>query len=69
MAELRLAFGLLDSPEQLHAPFLQENGAILELVQQGDMEAAATRLADYLDRSERVVMTAFARLENGVTRG
>ncbi len=69
MAELRLAFGLLDSPEQLHAPFLQENGAILELLVAGDTAAAAARLADYLDRSERVVMSAFARLENGVTPG
>lgn len=69
MAELRLAFGLLDDPEQLHAPFLQENGAILELLAAGDTAGAAARLADYLDRSERVVMSAFARLENGVARG
>lgn len=67
VAELRLAFGLLDSPEQLHAPFLQENGAILDLLQDGDTKGAAARLAEYLDRSERVVMTVFARFENGAT--
>ncbi|CAM3071652.1 GntR family transcriptional regulator [Paracoccus nototheniae] len=69
MAELRLAFGLLDDPEQLHAPFLQDNGAILDLLQQDQPLAAADRLAAYLDRSERVVMTAFARLEHGVAQG
>jgi len=69
MAELRLAFGLLDSPEQLHAPFLQENGRILGLLQGGDTLAAADCLAAYLDRSERVVMAAFARLEHGAAQG
>ncbi|TGN61907.1 FCD domain-containing protein, partial [Paracoccus liaowanqingii] len=69
MAELRLAFGLLDDPEQLHAPFLQDNAAILERLQAGDPMAAAARLADYLDRSERVVMTAFARLEHAAAQG
>lgn len=69
MAELRLAFGLLDDPEQLHAPFLQDNAAILELLQGGDPQAAALRLANYLDRSERVVMTAFARREHAAAGG
>lgn len=63
MAELRLAFGMLDSPEQLHAPFLTQNGAILSLLQGGDTAEAAVQLGRYLDRSERVVLTAFARLE------
>lgn len=62
MAELRLAFGLLDSPERLHAPFLQENGAILSRLTQGDAAGAADSLARYLDQSERVVMAAFARI-------
>lgn len=68
IAELRLAFGLLDSPEQLHAPFLTENGAIMGLLEDGDTRAASKRLADYLARSERVVMTAFARLESGTAK-
>jgi DNA-binding GntR family transcriptional regulator len=69
VAELRLAFGLLDSPEQLYAPFLHENSIILDLLRAGETAEAATRLASYLDRSERVVMSAFARLENGALRG
>lgn len=69
MAELRLAFGGLDSPEQLHAPFLDENDQIVGLLRQGDTAAAAARLADYLDRSERVVMTAFARSHNAPPSG
>lgn len=68
MAELRLAFGMLDSPEQLHAPFLTQNDAILSMVQAGDTGAAAAHLGRYLDRSERVVLAAFARLETARSR-
>ncbi|TBN42424.1 GntR family transcriptional regulator [Paracoccus subflavus] len=64
-AELRLAFGLLDDPEQLHEPFIAQNAAILAAIDRGDCEAAAGILAVYLDHSERTVLTAFARIEHG----
>lgn len=67
-AELRLAFGLLPDPEQLHLPFVAENTAILAAIDRGDCEGAAQLLADYLERSERMVLTAFARIEDEGSR-
>lgn len=66
-AELRLAFGRLDDPEQLHEPFVALNAAILTALEGGDAAGAARLLADYLDRSERTVLAAFARIENRST--
>lgn len=62
VAELRLAFGLLDSPERLHEPYIDRNGEILDLLAAGQQARAAEVLATYLDNSERVVLEAFARL-------
>ena len=62
IAELRLAFGLLDSPERLHEPYIDRNAEILDLLSQGQQAQAAAMLAAYLDESERVVLAAFARL-------
>ena len=64
VAELRLAFGLLPDPELLHEPFIAENAAILAAVDRDDAKGAAKLLAGYLDRSEGVVLAAFARLED-----
>lgn len=61
-AELRLAFGLVDDPEYLHAPFLDRNREILGLVEAGDVEAAARALDAYLMRSERLLLAAYERL-------
>lgn len=60
-AELRLAFGLLDDPEYLHAPYIEENQRLLALFEQGQSEAAARALEDYLAQSERLVLAAYAR--------
>ena len=61
-AELRLAFGLLDSPELLHAPYVGRNADILSLLQSGRPAEAAAALEVYLGESERTVLAAFARL-------
>lgn len=61
-AELRLAFGLLDSPELLHAPYVGRNAEILALLQAGRPAEAAAALETYLGESERTVLAAFARL-------
>lgn len=61
-AELRLAFGLLDSPELLHAPYVGRNAEILSLLQAGRPAEAAAALEVYLSESERTVLAAFARL-------
>lgn len=60
-AELRLSFGLLDDPELLHAPYVDQNAAILKLLVDGKPAAAAEALEAYLMLSERTVLAAFAR--------
>jgi DNA-binding GntR family transcriptional regulator len=59
-AELRLAFGLLDDPEYLHAPFVDQNIHLLELFESGDTAAAAQTLERYLIQSERMVLSVYA---------
>lgn len=61
VAELRLAFGLLDSPERLHEPYIDRNAQILALLMQGRQAEASRLLADYLEESERAILAAFAR--------
>lgn len=58
-AELRLAFGLLDDPEYLHAPFVDKNVDLLELFEAGETGAAAKALEDYLTQSERIVLSVY----------
>ncbi|MCO6177066.1 GntR family transcriptional regulator [Ciceribacter sp. RN22] len=61
-AELRLSFGLLEDPEFLHAPYVDLNATILEQLKAGKSVEAARALEAYLERSERTVLAAFARL-------
>lgn len=61
-AELRLAFGLIDDPEYLHAPFLDLNHDIVELIEAGKNEDAAQVLREYLIRAERMLLAAYERL-------
>lgn len=60
-AELRLSFGLLNDPEQLHSPFVDMNEQILGLVMKGKVEDAATQMDLYLNLSERTVLKALER--------
>jgi len=64
IAELRLAFGLLGSPEELHAPYLERNREILRLLEEEQPAKAAEVLVEYLDVSERNLMTTFAQFSN-----
>ena len=60
-AELRLAFGLLDDPEYLHRPYVDLNAEVLELYLAGKSDLAASVLDDYLLKSERTIVAAYAR--------
>ena len=60
-AELRLAFGLLDDPEYLHAPYVDLNAQLLDLLMEGQAHAAARELETYLVQSERMVLAVYAR--------
>ena len=61
--ELRLAFGLLDEPETMHAPYVPMNRDLLAMVKRGEAEDAARRLEQYLLQSERAVLAALTRLD------
>ncbi|ARU05229.1 GntR family transcriptional regulator [Comamonas serinivorans] len=61
LAELRLAFGLMHDPEFLHAPYVDRNQEILELVLANQFSQAAQALHDYLTHSERIVLAVHAR--------
>ena len=61
LAELRLAFGLLQDAEFLHAPYVDMNVRILALAEANDFAASAAALNDYLVHSERIVLAVYAR--------
>jgi DNA-binding GntR family transcriptional regulator len=60
--ELRLVFGLLQDPEFLHGPFIDQNGEILLELEAGRSVAAAEKLEAYLLRAERFILGAYARV-------
>lgn len=59
-AELRLGFGLLNDPEQIHAPFVNMNADMLHLLEAGDLPTAVDAMETYLDVSERAVLKALS---------
>ncbi|MDX7989345.1 GntR family transcriptional regulator [Xenorhabdus sp. 12] len=60
-AELRLAFGVLNDPELLYAPYIDKNAHILELLNSGQNELAANKMKEYLELSERTILAAYTR--------
>lgn len=60
--ELRLVFGLLQDPEFLHGPFIDQNVDILLELEAGRAAAAAEKLEAYLLRAERFILGAYARV-------
>jgi DNA-binding GntR family transcriptional regulator len=61
LAELRLAFGLIQDAEFLHAPYVDMNVKILELAEAGEYAKAAAALQDYLAHAERIILAVYAR--------
>ena len=68
LAELRLAFGLLQDPEYLHAPYVDRNAQILDLVDTDAFAKASQAMLDYLTQSERVVLAVFSRRQSNIGR-
>lgn len=51
LAEMRLAFHAVASPQRLHETYVRRNRALLELLVAGEFEKAATQLEEYLHDS------------------
>ncbi len=60
--ELRLVFGLLQNPEFLHAPFIDQNHKIVKLLEDDNATVAAETLEVYLLQAERFILGAYARV-------
>ncbi|MFD8210192.1 GntR family transcriptional regulator [Streptomyces sp. NPDC059695] len=60
LAELRLAFHVVDDPRALHAPYLLRNREILDALRAGERASAERLLARYLDDSRTRVTAAYA---------
>jgi len=60
-AELRLCFGLLNDPENLHAPFVEMNETIVALLEVGRPHEAASEMETYLNLAERTMLKALER--------
>ena len=61
IAELRLAFHAVASPQELHAPYVSRNRALLDLLCAGDAERAAKELEEYLHDSQAQLLAAVRR--------
>ncbi|MFI1657893.1 GntR family transcriptional regulator [Streptomyces sp. NPDC020472] len=61
LAELRLAFHVVDDPRALHEPYLRRNREILDALRAGERASAERLLARYLDDSRTRVAAAYAR--------
>ena len=59
LAEMRLFFHTMGAPERFHAPYLEENAAIADLLSAGERSAAAERLDAYLAAAQEQLVAAF----------
>ena len=62
LAELRLAFHVVDDPQRLHEPYLVRNRQLMETLGAGDRAGAEELLAAYLDDSRRGMVEVYAGL-------
>ncbi|MCM2579246.1 GntR family transcriptional regulator [Streptomyces meridianus] len=61
LAELRLAFHVMEDPQRFYAPYLERNREILEALRSGDAPGAERLLAAYLADSRRQLAEAYGR--------
>lgn len=67
-AELRLAFASTDRALDFHAPYVERNATMLDLLSRGEFSAAAEELADYLGAAEDQLLARFAGLPGEAER-
>jgi DNA-binding GntR family transcriptional regulator len=65
LAELRLAFHVVDDPRGLHQPYLLRNREILETLRSGRRDEARTLLDAYLDDSRAQLVRTYATVVPG----
>ncbi len=58
LAELRLAFHAVESPQRLHEPYVERNRSFLELLVAQETEQAAKELEEYLGDSQAQLLEA-----------
>ncbi|GLZ52092.1 GntR family transcriptional regulator [Actinomycetospora sp. NBRC 106378] len=58
LAEMRLIFHRIGAVEDFHAPYLERNAAVADLVEQGRLEDAAAELDAYLADAEARIVAA-----------
>ncbi|KUH39725.1 MULTISPECIES: GntR family transcriptional regulator [Streptomyces] len=61
LAELRLAFHVVDDPHALHEPYLTRNREILDALRAGERTTAERLLGAYLDDSRAQLVDVYAR--------
>lgn len=61
LAELRLAFHVMDDPRRFYEPYLTRNREILHVLDAGDAAAAERMLGFYLEDSRRQLTEAYPR--------
>ncbi|MFF5976009.1 GntR family transcriptional regulator [Streptomyces sp. NPDC012769] len=61
LAELRLAFHMVDDPRGLHEPYLLRNREILDVLRSGERDRAEQLLVRYLDDSRTRIVDAYAK--------
>lgn len=63
LAELRLAFHVMQPLKDFHLPYLEDNERVCSLVEAGDGDGAAAVLNAYLSRAERQLVRAYDTLQ------
>ncbi|MDQ4502564.1 GntR family transcriptional regulator [Sinomonas sp. ASV322] len=61
LAEMRLVFASMAADPRFHAPYVEDNAAILGLLEAGRHAEAADFMVDYLGRAEQQLLAAVAR--------
>jgi DNA-binding GntR family transcriptional regulator len=59
LAELRLLFHVIDTPQALHEPYVARNRGLVELLARGEYSKAADALHQYMLDSEAGLLAAF----------
>lgn len=59
LAELRLIFHVIDEPQEVYGPYVANNRHLYDGLLEGDFEAMATYLYEYLRESEAAMRRAF----------